>query len=72
MQCYPLRFQLSCGKSVKYRFIEFFVFDHDSLPYYRQRMQRGNVFLVSVYLTVGVSVRAVTFEADGIETFFLA
>ena len=29
----PFRFQLSCGKSVKYRFIEFFVFDYDSLPY---------------------------------------
>ena len=28
----PLGFQLSCGKSVKYRFIEFFVFDYDSLP----------------------------------------
>ena len=24
---------MSCGKSVKYRFIEFFVFDYDSLPY---------------------------------------
>ena len=29
----PLRFQLSCGKSVKYRFIEFFVFDYGSHPY---------------------------------------
>ena len=29
----PLRFQLSCGKCVKYRFIEFFVFDFGSLPY---------------------------------------
>ena len=29
----PLGFSLSSGKSVKYRFIEFFVFDHDSLPY---------------------------------------
>ena len=29
----PLRFQLSCGKSVKYRFIEFLVFDYGSLPY---------------------------------------
>ena len=29
----PLRFQLSCGKSVKYRFIEFFFFDYGSLPY---------------------------------------
>ena len=29
----PLRFQLCCGGSVKYRFIEFFVFDYDSLPY---------------------------------------
>ena len=26
-------FQLSCGKSVKYRFTEFFIFDYDSLPY---------------------------------------
>ena len=34
--------------------------------YYRQRMQKGNAFVVSV------CVRAVTFEADGIETFFLA
>ena len=23
---------LSCGKSVKYRYVEFFVFDYDSLP----------------------------------------
>ena len=23
---------LSCGKSVKYRYIEFFAFDNDSLP----------------------------------------
>ena len=29
----PLGFQLSCGKSVKYRFIEFFVSDYSSLPY---------------------------------------
>ena len=29
----PLRFQLSCGKSVKYRYIEFFVFDCGSLLY---------------------------------------
>ena len=28
----PLGFLLSCGKSAKYRFIEFFVFDYDSLP----------------------------------------
>ena len=28
-----LRFQLSCGKCVKHRFIEFFVFDYGSLPY---------------------------------------
>ena len=33
MQCYPLRFQLSSVKSVKYRFIEFFIFDYGSLPY---------------------------------------
>ena len=32
MQCYPFRFQLSCEKSVKDRFIEFFVFDYGSLP----------------------------------------
>ena len=24
--------QLTCGKSVKYRYIEFFVFDYDSFP----------------------------------------
>ena len=35
-------------------------------------MQRGNVFVVSVFLSVCVSVQAVTFEADGIDTFFLA
>ena len=29
----PLRFHLSCGKRVTYRFIEFFVFDCCSLPY---------------------------------------
>ena len=34
--------------------------------YYQPRMRRGNVFVLSV------SIRAVTFEADGIETFFLA
>ena len=28
----PLAFKLSCGKSVKYRYIEFFAFDYDSLP----------------------------------------
>ena len=28
----PLRFHLSYGKSVKYRFIEFFVFDCGSFP----------------------------------------
>ena len=28
----PLGFKLSCGKSVKYRYIEFFAFDYDSLP----------------------------------------
>ena len=27
-----LGFKLSCGKSVKYRYIEFFAFDYDSLP----------------------------------------
>ena len=27
----PLGFKLSCGKSVKYRYIEFFAFDYDSL-----------------------------------------
>ena len=44
------------------------------LIFYRPHMQRGNVFIVSVFLSVcvSVSVRAVTFEADGIETFFLA
>ena len=36
--------------------------------YYRPCMRRGNVFVVSVC----VSVQAVTFEADGIETFILA
>ena len=29
----PLNFQLSSGKSIKYRFIEFFVFDYGSFPY---------------------------------------
>ena len=28
----PLGFWLSCGKGVKYRYIEFFVFDYGSLP----------------------------------------
>ena len=28
-----LGFQLSCGKSVKYRFIELLVLDYDSFPY---------------------------------------
>ena len=28
-----LMFQLSCGKSVKCRFIEFFAFDYGSFPY---------------------------------------
>ena len=42
--------------------------------YYHLHIQRGNVFVASVCLclSVCVSVRAVTFEADGIETFFLA
>ena len=42
--------------------------------YYRPCMRRGNVFIVSVSVCVCVclSVQAVTFEADGIETFFLA
>ena len=35
-------------------------------------MWRGNVFVMSVFVSVRVSVWAVTFEADGIETFFLA
>ena len=39
-------------------------------------MQRGNVFVMSaclcVCLCVCVSIQAVTFEAEGIETFFLA
>ena len=26
-------FQLSCGKCVKYGFVEFFLFDYSSLPY---------------------------------------
>ena len=30
-------FQLSCEKSVKYRLIEFFVFDYESLPYFSSR-----------------------------------
>ena len=30
------------------------------------------MFSLSVFLSVFVSVRAVTFEADGIEAFFLA
>ena len=29
----PLGFQLSCEKSVEYKYIEFFVFDYGSLPY---------------------------------------
>ena len=40
--------------------------------YYCPLMRRGNVFVVSVCLSVCVSVQAVTFEADGIKTFFLA
>ena len=44
----------------------------DSYCCYRPRMQRGNVFVVSVFLCVCMSVQAVTFEADGIGTFFLA
>ena len=28
----PLGFCLSCGKNVKYRYIEFFAFDYDALP----------------------------------------
>ena len=35
-------------------------------------MQRGNVFIVSVFLSVRVSIRAVAFEADGIEAFFFS
>ena len=36
--------------------------------YYYPHMRRGNVFVVYVC----VSIWAVTFEADGIETFLLA
>ena len=42
------------------------------VDYYRPRMQRGNVFIVSVFLSVIVSIWAVTFEAEGIESFSLA
>ena len=31
-QCYPLGSSYLVGKSVKYRYIEFFTFDYDSLP----------------------------------------
>ena len=39
--------------------------------YYCLHMRRGNVFVmsVSVCLSLCVSIRDVTFEADGIETF---
>ena len=40
------------------------------LAHYRPRMRRGNVFVTSV--SVCVSVRGVTSETDGTETFFLA
>ena len=40
--------------------------------FYRPHMRRGNVFVVSVFLSVRVSVRTVTFEAEGIETFFFS
>ena len=50
------------------------------LDNYRPHMRRGNVFVVSVCLSVClcvclcvcVSIRAVIFDVDGIETFFLA
>ena len=32
IQCYPLGSSYLVGKSVKYRYIEFFVFDYNSLP----------------------------------------
>ena len=40
--------------------------------YYCLHMRKDNFFVVSVCLSVSVSVWAVTFGADGIETFFLA
>ena len=35
-------------------------------------MRRGNVFVAPVCLSVCVTVWTLTFEADGLETFFLA
>ena len=44
--------------------------------YYRPHMHTGNVFGMSLSaclcLSICVSVRGVTFEADGIETFFFS
>ena len=33
LSSFALGFKLFCGKSVKYRYIEFLAFDDDSLPY---------------------------------------
>ena len=43
-----LRFQLSCGKCVKYRFIEFFVFDYVFLvgSYFSFSCSRSNLCLI--------------------------
>ena len=54
----PLRFQLSCGKSVKYRLIEFFVFDYGSLPY-----------IVSLFFWSGVTFPLVALDKITIVCF---
>ena len=52
----PLRFQLSCGMSVKYRFIEFFVFNYGSLPYLLSLLFRSGVSLDKISLAIMISL----------------
>ena len=48
MQCYPLRFQLFCEMSVKYRFIEFIFFDYGSFPYLPYLLGYKTHFILSL------------------------
>ena len=61
----PLGFELSCGKSVNYRFIVFFVFNYDSLPYLLTLFSGwGLLFLYLLLIKFGQNTNDVLYVSE--------